>query len=62
MTLLQSIQNLIFDAKDFTSLQESALVPLLKRDDLQMKEVKIWNYIIKWEIAQNPTLHIDLKE
>ncbi|RHZ87610.1 hypothetical protein Glove_33g153 [Diversispora epigaea] len=47
---------------DFTSLQESALVPLLKRDDLQMKEVEIWDYVIKWGIAQNPTLPIDLKE
>ncbi|RHZ85396.1 hypothetical protein Glove_66g20 [Diversispora epigaea] len=54
--------NLIFDSSDFTSLQESALVPLLKRDDLQMKEVKIWDYVIKWGIAQNPTLPIDLKE
>ncbi|RHZ87572.1 hypothetical protein Glove_33g132 [Diversispora epigaea] len=38
--------NLIFDSSDFTSLQESALVSLLKRDDLQMKE--------------NSTLPIDL--
>ncbi|RHZ87609.1 hypothetical protein Glove_33g154 [Diversispora epigaea] len=54
--------NLIFESSDFTSLQESALVPLLKRDDLQMKEVEIWDYVIKWGIAQNPTLPIDLKE
>ncbi|RHZ77531.1 hypothetical protein Glove_177g142 [Diversispora epigaea] len=30
--------NLIFDADDFTSLEESALVSLLKRNDLQMEE------------------------
>ncbi|RHZ72464.1 hypothetical protein Glove_242g87 [Diversispora epigaea] len=54
--------NLIFDADDFASLQESALVSLLKRDDLQMKEVKIWDYIIKWGIAQNPTLPSNPKE
>ncbi|RHZ72486.1 hypothetical protein Glove_242g88 [Diversispora epigaea] len=54
--------NLIFDADDFTSLQESALVSLLKRDDLQMKEVKIWDYVIKWGIAQNPTLPSNPKE
>ncbi|RHZ66619.1 hypothetical protein Glove_306g81 [Diversispora epigaea] len=52
--------SLIFDAEDFTSLQESALVSLLKRDDLQVKEVKIWEYIIKWGIAQNPTLPSNL--
>ncbi|RHZ60548.1 hypothetical protein Glove_352g32 [Diversispora epigaea] len=54
--------NLIFDAEDFTSLQESALVSLLKRDDLQLEEVIIWEYIIKWGIAQNSTLPVDLKE
>ncbi|RHZ72558.1 hypothetical protein Glove_242g9 [Diversispora epigaea] len=48
--------SLIFDAEDFTSLQEAVLVSLLKRDDLQVKEVKIWEYIIKWGIAQNHTL------
>ncbi|RHZ76316.1 hypothetical protein Glove_199g145 [Diversispora epigaea] len=54
--------NLIFDAEDFTSLQESALVSLLKRDDLQLEEVIIWEYIIKWGIAQNSTLPVNLKE
>ncbi|RHZ76334.1 hypothetical protein Glove_199g147 [Diversispora epigaea] len=54
--------NLIFDAKDFTSLQESALVSLLKRDDLQLEEVVIWEYVIKWGIAQNSALPEDLKE
>ncbi|RHZ87601.1 hypothetical protein Glove_33g181 [Diversispora epigaea] len=48
--------NLIFDSSDFTFLPESALVSLLKRDDLQMKEVEIWDYVIKWGITQNPTL------
>ncbi|RHZ88266.1 hypothetical protein Glove_24g54 [Diversispora epigaea] len=54
--------NLIFDADDFISLQESALVSLLKRDDLQLEEVVIWEYLIKWGIAQNSTLPVDLKE
>ncbi|RIB24387.1 hypothetical protein C2G38_2284120 [Gigaspora rosea] len=44
----------IFDSEEFTSLQENALVSL--RDDLQMEELKIWNYVIKWGIAQNPNL------
>ncbi|RHZ85068.1 hypothetical protein Glove_71g40 [Diversispora epigaea] len=48
--------NLIFDSDDFTSLKESALISLLKRDDLQMEEVKIWDYVIKWGIAQTSTL------
>ncbi|RHZ89625.1 hypothetical protein Glove_13g50 [Diversispora epigaea] len=54
--------NIIFDSSDFTSLPESALVSLLKRDDLQMEEVKIWDYVIKWGISQNPTLPTNLEE
>ncbi|RHZ81692.1 hypothetical protein Glove_117g42 [Diversispora epigaea] len=52
--------NLVFDSDDFASLPESALVSLLKRDDLQMKEVKIWDYVIKWGISQNPALPTNL--
>ncbi|RIB10559.1 hypothetical protein C2G38_178546 [Gigaspora rosea] len=48
--------NKVFESEDFTSLQENALISLIERDDLQMEEVKIWNYIIKWGIAQNPGL------
>ncbi|RHZ67409.1 hypothetical protein Glove_301g22 [Diversispora epigaea] len=54
--------SLIFDADDFTSLEESALVSLLKRDDLQIEEVKIWDYVIKWGIAQTTTLPTNLEE
>ncbi|RHZ76556.1 hypothetical protein Glove_196g37 [Diversispora epigaea] len=54
--------NLIFDSENFISLQESALVSLLKRDDLQLEEVIIWEYVIKWGIAQDSTLPVDLKE
>ncbi|RHZ87598.1 hypothetical protein Glove_33g278 [Diversispora epigaea] len=52
--------NLIFDSSDFTSIPESALVSLIKQDDLQMREVEIWDYVIKWGIAQNPTLPTNL--
>ncbi|RHZ70501.1 hypothetical protein Glove_271g29 [Diversispora epigaea] len=60
--IIAKYPNLIFDAEDFASLQESALVSLLKRDDLQLEEVIIWEYIIKWGIAQNSTLPLNLNE
>ncbi|RIB24650.1 hypothetical protein C2G38_2168076 [Gigaspora rosea] len=49
----------IFESEDFFSLQDNALVSLISRDDLQMKEVKIWNHVIKWGIAQNSGLQSD---
>ncbi|RHZ88277.1 hypothetical protein Glove_24g70 [Diversispora epigaea] len=60
--IITKYPSLIFDAGDFTSLQESALVSLLKRNDLQLEEVMIWEYVIKWGIAQNSALPVDLKE
>ncbi|RHZ89533.1 hypothetical protein Glove_13g144 [Diversispora epigaea] len=54
--------NIIIDSSDFTSLPVSALVSLLKLDDLQMEEAKIWDHVIKWGIAQNSTLPTNLEE
>ncbi|RHZ75173.1 hypothetical protein Glove_217g148 [Diversispora epigaea] len=54
--------SIIFESTEFTSLHESALVSILKRDDLQMKESEIWDYLIKWGTAQNPTLTEKLEE
>ncbi|RHZ57041.1 hypothetical protein Glove_395g4 [Diversispora epigaea] len=54
--------NLIFESEDFASLQETALISILQRDDLKVEETKIWNYVIKWGIAQNPTLPTNSEE
>src|SRR4051794_22168089 len=54
--------NMIFESGDFTSLQETALISILQRDDLKVDEIKIWDYVIKWGIAQNPTLPTDSEE
>ncbi|RHZ73642.1 hypothetical protein Glove_230g67 [Diversispora epigaea] len=54
--------SIIFESVEFTSLHESALVSILERDDLQMKESEIWDYVIKWGTAQNPTVPKKLEE
>ena len=46
----------IFKSLDFTSLPEKSLVQLIKRDDLQMKEIEVWEHVLKWGVAQNSTL------
>ncbi|EXX70396.1 uncharacterized protein OCT59_011334 [Rhizophagus irregularis] len=46
----------IFKSFDFTSLPEKSLISLIKRDDLQMKEIEIWEHVLKWGLAQNQTL------
>ncbi|RIB20170.1 hypothetical protein C2G38_2141291 [Gigaspora rosea] len=52
----------IFDSEEFFTLQENALASLISRDDLQMEEIKIWNYVIKWGIAKNPGLPSELED
>ncbi|CAB4412287.1 unnamed protein product [Rhizophagus irregularis] len=49
----------IFKSLDFTSLSEKSLIQLIKRDDLQMKEIEVWEHVLKWGIAQNPTINPD---
>ncbi|CAB4418670.1 unnamed protein product [Rhizophagus irregularis] len=46
----------VFKSFDFTSLSEKSLISLIKRDDLQMKEVEVWENVLKWGLAQNQTL------
>ena len=51
----------IFNSTYFTSLPEKYLVQIIKRDDLQMKEIEIWEHVLKWGLAQNSTLNSDPK-
>ena len=51
----------ILKSFDFTSLSEKSLISLIKRDDLQMKEIEVWEHVLKWGLAQNPTLIPDPK-
>ncbi|GBC00027.1 hypothetical protein RclHR1_03710011 [Rhizophagus clarus] len=46
----------IFKSLDFASLSEKILISLIKRDDLQMKEIEVWDYVLKWGLTQNSTL------
>ncbi|PKK64275.1 BTB-domain-containing protein [Rhizophagus irregularis] len=45
--------------KSLTSISEKFLISLIKRDDLQMKEIEVWEHVLKWGLAQNPTLVSD---
>ncbi|RIB05833.1 hypothetical protein C2G38_2047289 [Gigaspora rosea] len=48
--------SIIFDSEEFLTLTENILIFILKLDNLQMDEGKIWDYTINWGIAQNPYL------
>ncbi|GBB96936.1 hypothetical protein RclHR1_02880002 [Rhizophagus clarus] len=46
----------VFKSLDFTSIPEKSLLSLIKRDDLQMKEIEIWEHVLKWGLEKNATL------
>ncbi|EXX50245.1 hypothetical protein RirG_272640 [Rhizophagus irregularis DAOM 197198w] len=45
-----------FSSKSFPSINKQILLGVLKRDDLQIEEIIIWDYLIKWGIEQTPGL------
>src|SRR5204863_9945557 len=49
----------IFKSLDFISIPEKSLVALIENGNLQVSEVEIWEYALKWGIAQNPELPSD---
>lgn len=42
---------ILFESNDFVNLKESVLIYLLKLNSLEIEEIKIWEYLIKWGIA-----------
>ncbi|GBC03049.1 hypothetical protein RclHR1_04970003 [Rhizophagus clarus] len=46
----------VFKSLDFNSISEKSLISLIKRDDLQMKEIEVWENVLKWGLGKHPTL------
>ncbi|RHZ65615.1 hypothetical protein Glove_313g18 [Diversispora epigaea] len=58
--IIEKHPNTIFESENFHSLPEDALISILKQDDLQLEEGKIWEYVIKWGKSKNSTLPTNL--
>src|SRR3954447_24523962 len=50
----------IFNSPSFTSISEKSLVSLILHDNLRMSEAQVWEYVLKWGLAQNPGLPSDI--
>ncbi|RIB11624.1 hypothetical protein C2G38_2042511 [Gigaspora rosea] len=62
VNIISKHPNIIFDSDGFLTLSENIIIFILNLDNLQIDEVKIWDYVIKWGIAQNPSLPSDLDQ
>ncbi|GBB87031.1 hypothetical protein RclHR1_01350006 [Rhizophagus clarus] len=46
----------IFKSPDFSSIPEKLLITIIQNDNLQMSEIKVWEYVLKWGYTQSPEL------
>ncbi|CAG8459940.1 12107_t:CDS:2 [Funneliformis caledonium] len=44
----------LFESSEFLTLEENLVISFLKLDNLIMKEIEIWNYLLKWGKSQIP--------
>jgi hypothetical protein len=49
----------IFESPNFSSIPEKVLISLIQSDDLQMREIQVWEHVLKWGFAQNSELPSD---
>ncbi|GBC03015.1 hypothetical protein RclHR1_04930012 [Rhizophagus clarus] len=52
----------LFKSSQFINLKASLLEILLKRDDLSLDEIDIWDNLIKWCFSQHPSIQQDVKK
>ncbi|GES96350.1 carbohydrate-binding module family 13 protein [Rhizophagus clarus] len=49
----------LFRSLNFSLIPEKVLISIIQNDDLQMREIQVWEHVLKWGIAQNPELPTD---
>ncbi|GBC00383.1 hypothetical protein RclHR1_03840005 [Rhizophagus clarus] len=49
----------IFESLDIPSIPEKIFISLIQNDKLQMGVIQVWEYVLKWGLAQNPNLSSD---
>ncbi|PKC70545.1 hypothetical protein RhiirA1_532644 [Rhizophagus irregularis] len=55
--LICEIPSLLFNTPSFTRLEKLSLLTIIKRDNLCLDEIDIWNYLLHWAINQYPLLN-----
>jgi hypothetical protein len=53
---------ILFDSAKFTNLPAPLLEVILKQDDLNLNEIRVWKYLIKWGLAQEKSLNKDVSK
>ncbi|CAG8619465.1 10065_t:CDS:2 [Funneliformis caledonium] len=51
--------SILFKSPQFTSFESNILLGLLQRNELNLYEVELWDYIVHWGIKQNPNIPVN---
>ncbi|EXX75928.1 uncharacterized protein OCT59_004922 [Rhizophagus irregularis] len=62
LDMICSEPEILFNSDKFTQLPAPLLEIILKRDDLNLEEIKIWENLIKWGLAQEQVLNQDISK
>src|SRR5437773_4568445 len=52
----------LLNSGNMVFIEKSMLIIILKKDDLELDEINIWDHVIKWGIGQNQELRKDISE
>src|SRR5439155_18694633 len=53
---------IVLNSNNIATIEKSMIVSILKRDDLKMDEIDIWNCVIQWGSGQNEELGENISE
>ncbi|RGB43238.1 hypothetical protein C1646_661555 [Rhizophagus diaphanus] len=48
---------ILFESLKFTSLEKDVIILFLKNNELEMEEIDIWEFVLKWALARMSTQH-----
>ncbi|CAG8534005.1 12867_t:CDS:2 [Acaulospora morrowiae] len=54
--------NILFGSENFLTLKESTWMLILKSEKFIVDEIQIWDYVIKWGVAQDPKIKNNVKD
>src|SRR6266545_2785267 len=60
--LIEDKPESLLNSNDMVSIEKSMLITILKKDDLGLGEINIWDHVIQWGIGQNQELRKDISE
>jgi hypothetical protein len=60
--LINKNVELIFESHNFNLIDRSLLISIIKKDELALGEIEIWDYIIKWGMEQKPQISSEISD